>query len=58
MRALDADMLALREVDPSTLAPVRRTLVALADATARPDLRAAAALADAILEALGAPAGP
>lgn len=55
-RALDADALTRRESDPRALAPVRARLSALhADASARPDLRAAAAVAEAGLEAMGVP---
>ncbi len=56
-RSLSADDLERREVDRASVTPVRRRLRALmADRTARADLRAAAALADDALSAIGVPA--
>lgn len=55
-RALDPDALQRREADFSVLASARARLAALrADSTARPDLRAAAELADVALESVLAP---
>ncbi|MCZ7678953.1 MAG: hypothetical protein M5U28_09450 [Sandaracinaceae bacterium] len=54
--SLRADDLARREVDPAVLAPARASLAALAaDATARSDLRVAAAMAVERLEHAAAP---
>ena len=55
---IDADTLAMREVMPSDLAPVRAQLaMALGDALLAPDLALVAALIDQHLKHLGVPSG-